>query len=146
MKKMLFCCVAALFAAATVARADTSRPIPAEDLPETAQEFLRAHFPKARIAYTTVDRDFSDTTFEAVLDDGTKVEFHRDGTWKEVVCTRTEVPASVVPQQIAAYVRTHFPDDAIVKIDRDRRGWEIELSNGTEVTFNRRFRAVEIDD
>lgn len=146
MKKMLFCCAATLLTVAAGARSAASRPVPAEDLPETAQEFLRTHFPQSRINYTTVDRDFYDTTYEAVLDDGTKVEFRHDGTWKEIECMRTEVPASVVPEQIAAYVHARFPDDAIVKIDRDRRAWEIELSDGTEVTFNRRFRAVEIDD
>ena len=57
------------------------------------------------------------------------------------------VPASIVPAQISAYVaKSSFPNQYIKKIERDAYTWEIELSNGIEIKFDREFHVIDIDD
>ena len=57
------------------------------------------------------------------------------------------VPASVVPTQISDYVaKSSFPNQYIKKIERDAYTWEIELSNGIEIKFDKEFRVIDIDD
>lgn len=56
------------------------------------------------------------------------------------------MPADIVPQQIKDYVKQNYPDARITKIDRDRRDYEVSLSNRLELTFNKEFRLIEIDD
>jgi len=56
------------------------------------------------------------------------------------------VPATIVPEQITAYVTANFPNAIIKKLEKQFRGWEIELNNGLELKFNSNFRVMEIDD
>ena len=56
------------------------------------------------------------------------------------------MPAELVPEQIATYVKTNFADQSITKIEKKRRGWEIELSNELEIKFNKNFVVTKIDD
>ena len=36
--------------------------------------------------------------------------------------------------------------EAAEKIDRDKYTWEVELSNGLEIKFDRKFQVIDIDD
>ena len=40
---------------------------------------------------------------------------------------------TIVPDAISKYVTTNFADQSIVEISRKRGGYEVELSNGTEL-------------
>ncbi len=53
---------------------------------------------------------------------------------------------AIVPVQIADYVKTSFAGQFIRKIDRNSIHGEVELSNGLEIKFDRKFQVVEIDD
>ena len=45
----------------------------------------------------------------------------------------TSVPSAIVPAAIAKYVATNFKGQTIVEISRKRGGYEVELSNGSEL-------------
>ena len=60
--------------------------------------------------------------------------------------TFTSVPATLVPEQITAYVNANFPNATIKKLEKKYMGWEIELNNGLELKFNKNFKVMEIDD
>ena len=91
--------------------------------------------------------------YEVTLSDYTHIEF--DGNlighleWDEVDCKHasiyTEVPFNLVPAEITDYVNRAHGTQTIVKIAKDTRGWEIELSNGIEIEFDANFNVTEID-
>ena len=81
-----------------------------------------------------------------MLADGTKIEFSRKGNWEEVDCRYSEVPAAVVPAPIANFVSENHPDARVLKIERDRRGYEVKLSNRVELSFNNSFELVDFGD
>lgn len=137
---------AVLLAAATPASAGTDRPVTVPELPTAAQEFLRAHFRGVEVSYALVDEDFFDKEYKVVFVNGTKVEFAKDGAWKEVDCKYGSVPASALPPQIADYVSGYFPGRTVVSLERGRRDYEVELDNGLELKFDLKFRMIEMDD
>lgn len=147
MKKILFCltALAAVFSAGAV-YADDDRPIQVEQLPAAAQQFIKQHFADATISFAAEDRDWPGYTYKVVFANGMKAEFEKNGDWKEVECKPMSVPAAIVPQQIASYVKQYHDGQTVVKIERGRKGYEVELQNGIELKFDKQFRVVGIDD
>ena len=39
-----------------------------------------------------------------------------------------------------------FPNQQVRKIERKRYSWEVELSNGLEIEFDKQFNVTDIDD
>lgn len=145
MKKFAVLTVA-LFVFALTGRADNDRPIAVDQLPQKAQQFIKQHFPKSKIALAKEEREFLDLRYEVVFANSVKIEFLKDGEWKEVDCKYSAVPAAIVPVKIAEYVAKNYEDVQIVKIDRDKREYEVDLSNGLELTFDTKFNLIDIDD
>ena len=113
--------------------------------PAVAQ-FVEQHFPKATIQTVLPDDD----DIDVILSDFTKIEFSLNYEWKNVDCEHatlyTSVPATLVPEQITAYVTANFPNATIKKLEKKYSGWEIELNNELEVKFNSNFKVTKIDD
>ena len=118
----------------------------AKDPTPAIQQFVKTYFPETTILFTQRDEG----EYEVRLSDGTEIEFTRKGEWKHIDCKHsnvyTSVPNALIPVEIANYVKASFPDEDIVKIDKDRRDWEIELSNRLEIKFDKKFRVLEFDD
>lgn len=136
----------ALMATSAPAMAGNDRPITVGELPAASQQFLAAHFKNVEVSYAKVDEGIFDKDYKVVFVNGAKVEFAKDGQWKEVDFKYGEVPAAVVPKQIADYVVKLFPGRKITSIDRGRRDYEVELDNGVELKFDLEFRMIEMDD
>ena len=123
----------------------SDRIIPKEQLPAAAQTFIQKTFPGQTISYAKVDSD-GRKTYEVRLSNGTEVEFDKNGTWDKVDCNYSAVPANLVPANIATYVKSNFPGATIVKIDKERYGYDIELSNDLELKFNKSGQMLRVDD
>ena len=120
--------------------------ITSDKLPETALSFIKEYFPESTISFAKKDAELSGTTYEVTLQDGTEIDFNGKGEWKKVDCKRTAVPGKLVPEVIAEYVQANFPGQLIVKIDKDRLGYEIELGNDLELKFDKNGKLKKIDD
>lgn len=146
MKKIMLT-AALLFAGITASLADNDRPIALDKLPAAAQTFLKTHFADLTLAYAVEDPKFVGSEYEVTYTDRTEVEFRSNGEWSSVERRYAAVPASIVPAQISDYVaKSSFPNQYIKKIERDAYTWEIELSNGIEIKFDREFHVIDIDD
>ena len=146
MKKIIFALVAFLSLGVSVAKADNDKIINKNELPAQAQQFLNEHFSGAKLSYAKLERDFLERSYEVVLTDGTKLEFSSKGTWLDVDCKYGEVPAAIVPEPIKKYISDNYPGERVLKIERDHSNYEVKLSNRLELTFNKDFRIVDIDD
>ncbi len=140
MKKLIFAFIAIVCIGFSSAMAQNTNANPA------ITQFVTQHFPDATVQMVMPDDD----DIDVVLNDYTKIEFRRNNEWKKVDCehstTFTAVPATLVPEQITAYVTTNFPNTIIKKLEKNFRSWEIELNNGLELKFNSNFKILEIDD
>ena len=134
----------ALFTVSTTAMADDDRPIDFSQLPKTAQATVKKHFASSEILYSTQD-GLVFKTYDVMFANGDKIEFDSKGNWKDVEMM-SGVPTAFVPVQIQNFVKKSYPGSKITKIDRDARDYEIELSNGLDLKFNKSCRLIEIDD
>ena len=117
-----------------------------ESLPKKAQLFIDSNFKNSKITYVKDERDFLERSYEVLFADGTKVEFDRNGEWKEVDCRRSSVPTAIVPAKILNYVNNSYPGVKVIQIERDRIDYEVKLSNNLELTFNKKFNIIDIDN
>lgn len=109
-------------------------PIKPTELPKAAQTFLNKHFPGDEVLKAEKEQGRRGTEYEADLKSGAEVDFLDSGDWKEVKAARgSVVPAAIIPTAIAKYVSTNFKGQSIVEISRRRGGYEVELSNGTDL-------------
>lgn len=128
MKKLLF-----LVVVLTVAVVACNRPLTFEKLPQQAQQFINQNFKD--VGFLSAMKD--DGKYEVMLKDGSEIEFSRNGEWKKVDCHMMMVPAAVIPPNIMAYVSAQFPDNFIVKIDKDFNEIEVELNNSIDLKFDK---------
>lgn len=144
MKKMLMSVL--MLAIALTARADGDRLIDREQLPAKAREFLATHFGDKAVSLAKVDREIFDLRYEVVLVDGEKIEFTRSGEWDEVSCRYASVPVEIIPKAIYSQINQRYPDVVVRAINREFKHYEVKLSNGMELIFDRNFRLIGYDD
>ena len=84
MKKLMILTTILMALGISTACADNDKPIAVTQLPQKAQLFIKTHFPKAKVALAKLERDFLETRYEVVFTNGSKVEFLKDGDWKEL--------------------------------------------------------------
>lgn len=124
------------------AKADHDQVISFNEMPQAAQALLKQYFADKVPLVVTVDWD----DYTIVYDSGEKVEFDKQGNWKEINCRTSCVPAELIPEQIKTNIQATFPGTIILKLDRNRRGYEVKLNNGLEVEFDPTFQIIDIDD
>lgn len=128
------------------AQADNDKPIAFDQLPKRAQQLIQESFPNDRVSYAKMERDLLDVTYEVILVSGTKLEFVRNGDWKEISTRSATIDPKLIPAPIIDYIKQHHPDCKVVKIERDRHDYEVKLTDGVQLKFNRSFRFIGWDD
>lgn len=124
------------------AKADHDQVITFDQMPEAAQALLKQYFANKVPLVVTVDWDDYTIRYES----GEKVEFDKNGNWKEIDCRSSIVPTELIPKEIKTNIASTFPGAVILKIDRNRRGYEVKLDNGLEVEYSPTFQVIDIDD
>ena len=96
--------------------------------------------------FAKMETDWLDKSYDVIFTDGNKLEFDKQGNWKEINCKYSAVPAGVIPAQILKYVSENYPDAKVLKIERDKKDYEVKLSNRWELKFDLQFNLIDIDD
>ncbi|MFI3239521.1 MAG: PepSY-like domain-containing protein [Bacteroidales bacterium] len=144
MKKFLLTFVALTFCFVNLTA--QVRDINKEELPKNAQQFINKHYAQEKISIATMEKEGISKEYKVILNDGTKVEFDKKGNWKNINSKRDgSVPKAIVPTEIAKYVESKFPKSKIVNIDKDKKGYEVELDNGVELEFNSKYKLIKTD-
>lgn len=118
-----------------------------EALPAKAQSFVKEHFSVQEVSGVYEDIEhLKQKEYSVYFNDGTEIEFFADGDWEEVKSRVGEVPSKIVPKEITQYVRKQYPNTQIRDIKKKRIGYEIELSNGLDLEFNKKGQFLRIDD
>ncbi len=134
--------LAAMLVMSFSAKADHDQVITFDQMPEVAQALHKQYFAGKVPLVVTVDWDDYTIRYES----GEKVEFDKQGNWKEIDCRASQVPVELIPEEIKANIAATFPGTIILKIDRNRLGYEVKLNNGLEVEYSPTFQVIDIDD
>lgn len=117
---------------------DDETIINAQDLPENAQTFITTHFPEADInkieKNATAESDGS--LYEVELSNNFDIDFSAEGDWIDIDGNNSEIPAEIIPANIANYVIENYAGLFITEIDTESTGYEINLSNDLDVHFD----------
>ncbi len=125
---------------------ERGRIISKQQLPVLAIQLIDSNFANSKISYVKEETDFLEKNYEVVFADATKLEFTRKGDWKEVDCRNSHVPYEIVPDEIEKYITEHYDSERILRIERDRNDYEVYISNRLELTFDKNFNIIDIDD
>ena len=126
--------------------ADNDRAVSFDRLPEKARDFITANFPGEKLAYAKQERDFLEVHYEVVMVNGTKMEFDRRGEWTSIECRYGTISKNLIPEPIRNYVEDAYKGAEYREISRDRREYEVKITYGLELTFDRYFNLMGIDD
>lgn len=143
--KKFFAALSLMILTLLSAQAGTDRSILFNQLPEKAQQTVRQQFKDKKVAIVKKETDWLSKSYDVIFTTGEKVEFDKSGNWTEVDCKPNAVPEYFVPAPIKTFVKTNYSGSNVVKIEKVRNGYEVELSSDMEITFNKKFQVVDID-
>lgn len=144
--KKIFALLAALFLSVGAIYARDKVTSDVNVLPQPARTLLAKHFPKVAVNHIKIDSDVFSKDYDVVLQNGTEVSFDKDGNLKEVDAGVNTVPGALILKPISQYVKSNFKGRKIVSLDIDRNSYDIELSDGLELKFDRAGNFLRFDD
>ena len=115
-------------------------------VPDAVAAFVKQYFPNATIAGVEQDNDHGGMEYDIYLNDGTQIDFDANNKWDKIESHAKAIPAALIPQAIATHVKSNYQNMAITKIDKEYHGYEIELSNGLDLKFDKSGQFMGIDD
>ena len=146
--KNIFTLIMAAALVSGVASARDKITTDVNELPESARTLLSQYYHGAGVSRIKIDSKISgQSDYEVVLDDGTEIEFAHDGSLKEIESGRDGVvPENLILKSIRDYVSTNYVGRKIVSMDVERNGYDIELSDGVELKFNKSGKVLSVED
>ena len=137
MKKIMFL-LAMAFVAVNFAFAGDVITKDMDKLPMAARDFINHHFNKLGVSYIKVEKDGSRIKqYEVKLSDNTEIDFDSVGNWEEVDAHKGRVPDSILPLFVTNYMKANnFTKEFVTKIERNRKGYEVDLNNGVTFKFD----------
>lgn len=141
MKKILATLLALLMLTGNVNATTRKRNIDPDNLPKVSIELIQKHWPSCAIENAYIDGK----EYEALLTDGTVIEFDAKGVWKEMKCT-DGLPVTLVPVFITRYVVNRYPRILIIGVEKMKGGYEATLANGLQIQFDMNGRVTHVDD
>ena len=127
------------------ANAGNDKPISVNALPAKAQTLLNNHFNSQKVMLATIESGVVSRSYDVVLQNGTKLEFDKKGNLTEINCKQGIVPALLIPQTIKNYLKDNYAGQSVKKIEMNKNEYEVELTNGLDLTFNKHFQLIDID-
>lgn len=145
MKKLLSLLLIMLFAVGSMAAKDRVTQ-DVNVLPVPAKTLLNKYFGKKAVSHIKIDSDVLSTEYDVVLVDGTEIEFDKEGNWKEIECGSGRVPKALILKPINDFVAKNYKNAPINKVEKKKNKYEIRLSTGISLEFDRAGKFLRIDD
>lgn len=144
-KKIITLALVAIIAIGSASAKDkVTRDI--NQLPTAARSFIKKHFSSSPVSHIKIDsKAFGGANYDVILNNGTEIEFDKNGAWKEIDCGGYSVPSVLIMQPIRAYVQKNYKGKNIVKVEVDKNKYELRLSDGTELEFDRAGKFLRVD-
>lgn len=116
-------------------------------LPQAARSVIAKNF-KADVSLVKIDKTLGHIKeYEVILTDGTEISFDNKGNWENVETAQNKsVPSGFIPKGISDYVKKNHSGTRIVGIEKERNGYDIELSNGIDIKFDKNGNFIRYDD
>ena len=145
MIRVLMTAICCMMSCNMAANAGNGKPISLNALPAKAQTLLNNHFNGQKVMLATIESGVVSRSYDVVLKNGTKLEFDKRGNLTEIDCKQGIVPDQLIPQAITNYLKENYEGQSVRKIEINRKEYEVELTNGLDLTFNKHFQLIDIE-
>lgn len=143
MKKVMVTGIFILCSIGIFAQAQTDK------LPKTAQDFISQHFSSVTVVAVEENSNWKiweDDKFEVRFSNGIELDFDENGNVMEMESNNQEsIPPAALPSNIATYLSANYAGATIEGWEKDSKGQEIQLSDGTELEFDKDGNFLKID-
>ena len=143
--RILMIAICCMVSCNMAANAGNDKPISVNALPAKAQTLLNNHFNGQKVMLATIESGVVSRNYDVVLQNGMKLEFDKKGNLTEINCKQGIVPALLIPQAIKNYLKDNYAGQSVKKIEMNKNEYEVELTNGLDLTFNKHFQLIDID-
>ena len=143
--RILMIAICCMVSCNMAANAGNDKPISVNALPAKAQTLLNNHFNSQKVMLATIESGVVSRSYDVVLQNGTKLEFDKKGNLTEINCKQGIVPVELIPQAITNYLKDNYAGQSVKKIEINKNEYEVELTNGLDLTFNKHFQLIDID-
>ena len=143
--RILMIAICCMVSCNMAANAGNDKPIAVNALPVKAQTLLSNHFNNQKVMLATIESGVVSRSYDVVLQNGTKLEFDKKGNLTEIDCNQATVPDQLIPQAIRNYLMDNYAGQSVKKIEMNKNEYEVELTNGLDLTFNKHFQLIDID-
>ena len=118
------------------------RVVSPDKLPAQAKQFITTHFNGVDVLSVRKDG----FQYDAVLFDGTELEFTRGGQWINVDCGLNPLPEGILPANTAKYLAARFPMNFATHVKYEHKRYEVELNNELDLVFDKNGNFMGADD
>lgn len=145
MKHTLFLVLAAVLTLGIASCSSKTTSTDAKALPVEVQKVVKANF-TSPVASTKIEKNtFGADEYTVYLADGTKIKFENN-EWEDIEVARgSQVPDYFVIQPIREYISANQSGAKVVSVDKDKKGYEVKLSNGVEIEFDTAGKFIKYD-
>src|SRR5699024_4641471 len=113
--------------------------------PKQIKKYVQKHFPDNTIVKAEMEKEIlGPVEYEVKLNNRTEIEF--DDTKMVKIESHSELPGSVIPDKIAAYVKSNYPNNYIIQIEIEHNRRGVELNDDLELIFDKNGNFAGIDD
>lgn len=106
-------------------------------IPKNARDIISQNFTSAISVVKEEKSMGSVSEYEVTLTDGTDISFNANGDWKSVETPVSRaVPEGLIPTAISRYVKEKHAGAYIDGIEKNKKGYEVDLSNGVDIQFD----------
>lgn len=134
-KIMLFAAIG-IMTLSMAACSDKEESMEPNQLPDAAQVFIADYFGDGSIKSVKYDKDKHDHEYEVVLNNGFELTFDRAGYWTDIDAPAgVTIPEGIAPEPIHGYVNYNYPGYGINEIEKNRSTYDVELTNGVDLSF-----------
>lgn len=117
-----------------------------ESLPSIAKDFVSINFAESNPVNVLKDTEVFDVEYEVRFDDGLKIEFDKNGEWKEIKNEIDCLTFGFLPKNIGIYLENNHNGFCIKEIKREFKGFKVELTSDIEIIFDKNGNFKRYDD
>lgn len=127
------------------------RDIAASELPQNIKDFLAEHYPEISVDEAEIENNGN---YEVELENDVEIIFDADGNFLGQAEDESgyddeddeDIAVADLPQVIQDYIADNYPEQKIIEAEKEDDGFEVNLSNGVELTFDAEGNFLEAED
>lgn len=116
---------------------DKNEPIDFNKLPLVSQDFINTYFKDVDIVSILYNNDKDVQEYDVELGNGFELTFNIQGDWIDIEAPEGQtIPAGIAPEPIENYISVNYPEQGINEISKNKNGYDVDLTDGTDLLFN----------